>query len=358
LAARIGQPVAFDFPLHWTASSLALAGEAATVYDYPRLRIREKQLTGYGPHPWPYPPTALLIDFPLALAPYFVSLAIWLTVTLGVYLLILYKIAPHPLTIFWELTFFGTFANLVVGQNGFISGAFLGGGLLLLESSPAAAGILLGLLSYKPHLAALIPLALLAGRRWQTLIWAMVSGMALMLASGAVFGLNIWGLFLESLSSTLTDLHNQALWFYKMPSVFGALRMVGLEPSTTWIFQGATMLAAAALVVWIWSGPASLLVKGAALVVATLLFSPHIMYYDLAILAIPLAGFWWQGLTKGWLPWEKSLLLLSWTTPALNLLFSMMMVPQGPLYLAPLVILMLRRYFWEQDRAESGTLLP
>lgn len=356
LAARIERPVALDFPLHWTASYLALAGEPATVYDYARLRTLEKELTGGGPSSWPYPPTALLIVYPLALAPYFISLAIWLAVTLGLYLLVLYKIAPRPFTIFWVLTFLGTFANLAFGQNGYISAALLGGGLLFLESSPPAAGILLGLLSYKPHLAALIPLALLAGRRWRPLMWALVSGMGLILVSVAVFGVDIWRMFLESLPNTLTNLYTETTWFYKMVSVFAVVRLAGWAASTAWIFQGAAMLAAVVLVVWTWSGPASLLVKGAGLVVAILLFSPHIWYYDLTLLAIPLAGFWWQGLTKGWLPWEKMLLILSWIMPALGWFLSMeIRCTQGPLYLVPLTILLIRRYFWEQGQGwESG----
>ena len=169
LAPKIRNPIALDFPLHWTASFLALTGKSASVYDYKQLQAVEKNLTGFGPHPWPYPPTGLLVDLPLALTPYFVSLAIWLTVTLGVYLLVVYLIAPHPLTIVWSLAFLGTFENFYFGQNGFLSAALLGGGLLLLESNPLVAGLLLGLLSYKPHIFALIPLALLVGRQWRAL---------------------------------------------------------------------------------------------------------------------------------------------------------------------------------------------
>src|SRR5208337_5204160 len=62
LAPRPKTPIAQDFPLHWTASYLALAGESETVYDVPRFKAAEKDLTGLGGHPWPYPPTALLID--------------------------------------------------------------------------------------------------------------------------------------------------------------------------------------------------------------------------------------------------------------------------------------------------------
>ena len=349
-AAKIQQPVALDFALHWTASHLALAGEADKVYDYAQLRAREQELTGYGPHPWPYPPTALLLDYPLALAPYFLSLALWSAMTLALYLLVLYRIAPRPLTIFWALAFVGTFANLAFGQNGFISAALLGGGLVLLESSPLTAGILLGLLSYKPHLAVLTPLALLVGRQWRALGGAIASSALLILGSIAVFGPDIWIICLKTIPGTLANLNTEAKWFSKMPSVYATLRLAGLASPTAWFFQGAAMLLAGALVVRFWTAPTSLPVKSAALVVATLLFSPHIWYYDLPLLALPLAWFWWEGSTKGWLPGEEILLILSWIIPALSFILSAYMYPQGPLYLVPAIILLLRRYFLEQRK--------
>ena len=62
------------------------------------------------------------------------------------------------------LAFPATFINLFHGQNGFLNAALLGAALLALDRRPVVAGILFGLLSYKPHLGLLVPLALLAGR--------------------------------------------------------------------------------------------------------------------------------------------------------------------------------------------------
>jgi len=349
MAPKIKTPVATDYVLHWTASFLALAGEPAAVYDYSRLKIVEKDVTGSGPLPWPYPPTALLVDLPLALWPYFVSLAIWLTVTMGVYLLVLYQIAPHSLTILWALAFFGTFVNFAQGQNGFLSAALLGGGLVLLESTPLVGGMLLGLVSYKPQIAALIPLALLIGRRWRALAGAIASGMFLILASAVVFGYDTWAVFLKNIPGTITNLYIQPLWFAKMPSVFAASRLAGYGVTTAWIGQGVSMLVAVALLVWIWSSPASPVIRGMALVLAILLFSPHIWYYDLTILALPLAWFWWEGTTHGWLPWEQVLLISSWMIPVVSFsLATRLMVPIGPLFLVLPVILLVRRFLWEQ----------
>jgi hypothetical protein len=290
-----------------------------------------------------------LLDLPLALAPYFVSLAIWLTVTMGVYLLVVYRIAPHPLIIFWTVAFLGTFMNFYFGQNGFLSAALLGGGLLLLESRPLVGGMLLGLLSYKPHFFALIPLALLVDRQWRALGGVVVSIFGLFLASVAVFGFDIWLIFLKNTPNTIHNLHTEALWFDKMPTVFAAVRLGGYGVAWAWICQGVAMSASLALVVWIWAGSATLTLRSAALVLAILLFSPHIWYYDLPLLALPLAWFWQDGRTRGWLQGDQLLLIVSWTLPLLNFL----LVP-GPIYLLAPWILLIRRYIWEKGQEQKS----
>ena len=274
LAPRLSAPIARDFAVHWTASYLTLAGEPATVYDAPRFKEIEQELTGLGGHPFPYPPTALLIDWPLALLPYIPSVATWMLVTMGLYLLVLYRVAPQPLTLFWGLAFFGTFQNFYFGQNGFLSAALLGGGLLLLDGSPFLGGVLLGLLSYKPHLAALVPLALLAGRRWRALSGTVMAATCLILASMAILGLNTWELFLNNISHTMNNLYTQSAWFFKMPTIFAAARLAGFGVPVAWGLHGLGMLVAVGLVVWLWSVKASAAVRVAALALGTLLFSP------------------------------------------------------------------------------------
>ena len=54
----------------------------------------------------------------------------------------------------------GILANAMVGQNGFVTAALFGGALICLERRPLVAGCLIGLLSFKPHLGILFPIAL------------------------------------------------------------------------------------------------------------------------------------------------------------------------------------------------------
>jgi Glycosyltransferase family 87 len=49
--------------------------------------------------PWHYPPSFLLLVWPLALLPYPVALAVWLGLTLALLLWVVERIAPHADTL-------------------------------------------------------------------------------------------------------------------------------------------------------------------------------------------------------------------------------------------------------------------
>jgi hypothetical protein len=76
---------------------------------------------------------------------------------------------PRPETLLVALAFPAVFVNIGHGQNGFLTAALLGGALHLLDRGPWLAGVLIGLLAYKPQFGVLIPVALLAGGRWNTI---------------------------------------------------------------------------------------------------------------------------------------------------------------------------------------------
>jgi len=347
-----GDPIGGDFSLYWVASSLALKGEPVEVYQPSRILAAEEKVFGVAiPLTWQQqPPTYLLLVLPLALLPYLISLGLWLSSTLAGFILVLRRIAPHPLVIGLALAFPGTFQNLIHGQNGFLSALLLGGGLLVLDQAPLAAGLLFGLLSYKPHFAVLVPLALLAGRRWRALLsMAIVSG-GLLLASLLVLGPDVWAAYLHHLPATLQVLEtgrlagNMAITHDKVTSLLGAVLLAGGAPWLAQILQAALMLATAGLVAWVWSRKASPAVRSAVLVLGVLLFTPYELIYDLAILALPLAWLGWEGFREGWLPGEPALLFLGFLTPILvPILAKNLNLQITPLVLPMLLALALRR---------------
>lgn len=341
-----GEPVGVDFANFYLASRLALSGEPAAVYDRARF---DSYRTSFFPlqdrevFPWVYPPLFLLLMLPLALLPYLAALGVWQAVSLGLFLGTLRRLAPHPFTLLLALGFPATFINFFTAQNGFITVFLMGGGLLLLGSRPFLGGLLLGMLVYKPHLGVLVPVALLAGRGWRALLGAGASAAALALASLVVLGAETWQAYLSSIPSSVNLLDSSSLPWKLMPSVFAAARVAGADPALARLLHGAVMAGVAAAVVWTWSRRSSPYLRHSAFVLASLLFTPYLFFYDYVCLALPLAWLGWEGCQRGFGRGEKALLAIAWLSPLSMMPFQGVKLPGliCPLVLSALLVLTL-----------------
>ena len=78
-----GKPLGTDFLSFFTASELAQQGRAKDAYDVAAHWAAQQAAFGpaVGYSAFFYPPPYLLVCLPLALAPYFVSLIVWLAAT-------------------------------------------------------------------------------------------------------------------------------------------------------------------------------------------------------------------------------------------------------------------------------------
>jgi len=317
LITSSGEPVGGDFSHFYAGALLAYSGKAQEIYQDATLQTVLKETIGVRViHRWPYPPTFILLVLPLALLPYLAALGVWLLVTLSGYLFVLWRIAPCSLTLWLALAFPGTFLNFNNGQNGFLSTFFLGGGLLLLERSPFVAGLSLGLMSYKPHLAVLIPVALLVGRCWWALVGAMVSAGGLALASCLILGPEVWHNFLSDIPVSVGNLTTNILPMEKVSSFYAAVRLAGGGQTLAIIVQALVMLACLVILVWVWRRNYQPWLRNAVLVTAVLLFTPHVFYYDLALLALPLAWLGKEIYLGGGKTLEKIVLFMCWLMPA------------------------------------------
>jgi hypothetical protein len=315
-----GKPVGYDFITFWSASALALQGDAAASYDPARL-FTTSQLAvpaNRAEFIWSYPPVFHLFVLPLALFPYLASYALWSVVNFTSYLAVVRRLAPAPLALWPVLAFPGVFLNLVQGQNGGLTAALFGGAMLCLDCRPRLAGVLIGLLSYKPHLGILLPVALLCGRRWQTLGAAAITTLALVGLSAAVLGPAPWIAFADNLAFAGRVLDGGALPLHKMPSLFAALRLLDVPSAPALALHALVALAAAGLVGWLWWRQVPLPLAAAALVTGSLLVPPHINDHDLALLAVPIALLAADGHRRGWRPAEREILALAWLCPLIT----------------------------------------
>lgn len=319
---REGTAIGADFINSWGGSRLALSGHPQQVFDPAMIHVAERAaVDGQNVNlcVWFYPPTFLLIVLPLALVPYLWALAAWTLATLAAYLTVLRKIAPWKQTIWLALAFPGAWINLINGQNGFLSAALLGGGLLYLEQQPVLAGFLFGLLVIKPHLGIFLPLVLAVSRRWQCLVAAAVSSLGIIALSLLAFGPETWRIFFESLwIPRLIVLDQGEIHYYYQQSVFAVARLWGLSLRTAYTIQALMALSAALVLVWLWTGNCSYRLKAAALVICGLVATPYLFDYDLTLLGVGIAWLAVEGIDRGFLPYEKSALALAWFAPIVD----------------------------------------
>lgn len=342
-----GKPFGTDFLSFWASSSLALDGSPAAAYDFDEHAAAEAAAIGRDGLPyysWHYPPIYLLLILPLALLPYLWSLAAWLAATFAAYFMVARRIAGERETMWLLVAFPAVFVNLGHGQNGFLTAALLGGALLMLDRRPWLAGILIGLLTFKPQLGVLLPLVLMASGRWRTFAAASLTALALVGASIGAFGMETWLAFLDNVPMASAVMEDGIVGWHKMLSAFAAVRLVGGGVGAAYAIHGLVAAAAVAAVLWIWRRPADLPVKGSALVCATLLVTPFALDYDLMLLALPIGWLVTEGRRHGFMPWEGAVLAMAWLLPLISrTITEATMVPLSPIMIGALLGLIVRR---------------
>jgi hypothetical protein len=313
-----GRAKGTDFVSFWTVSAALHDGDTAEIYDPQRLAAHERALQGIDDfYAFAYPPTALLLVYPLALLPYLWSLAAWTAAGLALYLQALWRILPDRLTPLAGLAFPAVFVTLGHGQNALLSAGILASALSLLERRPIVAGALIGLLTYKPQLGLLVPVALVFGRHWRALAAAAISTLGLAALSALLFGSGVWVDFLGSTGFAKAMLEQELVSYFKMQSVFAGTRLLGGALAVAYALQAVATLLAALVVAAVWRGAAAAELRYAVLVVAGLLASPFLLDYDLMLLAPAIA---WLGAVQrrdGMRPWEATAMAAACIAPLL-----------------------------------------
>ena len=312
-----GRPLGTDFSNVWAAGLMVNAGDAAAAWDWPAHYAAQQaahhsaDVPFYG---WHYPPMFLGMAALLALLPYVPALLLWQSATLALALAVASRILPGRLALLAAFGFPAVYICLGHGQNGFLTAALLGGALLTLDRRPLVAGVLIGLLAYKPQFGLVLPVLLLAGGHHRAFAGAALTVLATVAATFAVWGWPVWQAFFDSLALTRTVVIEAAdTGAHKIMSAFAAVRLNGGPVPLAWGAQAAVTLAAVAAVGW--TARARPALRNAAAIAATLLATPYLFDYDLVALGLAIAFLVADGLDRGFLRWERSLLAFAYLTP-------------------------------------------
>jgi len=332
-----------DFALSWTVSHLLWQGQLGDIYDPPRFAAIYTALFGEnsGVPFWPYPPIALFLVAPVGLLPPFLSYLAWSVATLAVFAASVRSFFGDNRRVLMLALAPSSCANIILGQTGFVTAALLVGGLAMIDRRPLVAGLLFGLLAFKPQFGLMLPLALAAARLWKPFAAAALTALAVAAASVAAFGIAAWRSYLTVMLPFELSFseHDTSPLILKAPTLYEAARLVGTPTTFAFVLQALAALAAAGAVVWAFRRKRERSSQAAVLLVGTALASPHFHVYDMSIVSVAsvVLAETTRAQASGFA--ERLTITLAWVVPiALIALFALhvLQAPHDPYVLAAL----------------------
>lgn len=279
-----------DFLNCWAGAQLALQGRVGEIYspDYMRAvgDLVGHRLSG---HNFSYPPTLLLFVWPLGFFGYLPALLIWLAATGAAYVIaaksLLYR---HGLPWWTALLVPAVLVNVWAGHHGFVLAALWLAAFAAIDKRPALAGLLIALLTLKPHMGVLIPLVLLVRGEWRAIGVAAAATAALASVSVLMFGWQAWVDYYNWTAHLQAEMlvRERSVFFYFMPTAYVAAWLATKVLS----FAVAAQLcaAAAAVVIVVRSARSEMAWPELGLVTATATFLvlPYAFNYDMAVVGL------------------------------------------------------------------------
>ena len=279
-----------DFFGLWSFGAFVAQRPVAGIYDPLALQQFQKALDPAfsAAYPYLYPPSFLLPAIGLAVLPIGWSWCCWsagsLTLSVAATLGRCWRSAAG-LALLVAPT---TLLSLIAGQSGLLAAALLIGGLRLLPAQPWIGGALLGLLTIKPQLGVLVPVALIAARQGRAIVAACVAALCLVAATGLCLGWDIWLVWLRDIPATAAlILRNRGAVAQLMPTVSAGLFQLGLPDMPARVVQLLTAVAAA-VATWRAARRGIDATAIAVLAMGTFLVTPYAYIYDLPMVTAAL----------------------------------------------------------------------
>jgi alpha-1,2-mannosyltransferase len=183
-----GHPVGADHVQYYVVGRLVDEGDAPLIYDESTMTRRQKEIAGEGWKgylPFRYPPFYALAFAPTSRLGYLGSFLAWTALGLLCLLASGWLLGvPWRTWLLWSFCFYPVFAAFSFGQNSLLSLFVLSAAAALwLRDRPLLAGLVLGLLAFKPVIALGVGLLWIfdARRSWRGLLGIVITTGALLL---------------------------------------------------------------------------------------------------------------------------------------------------------------------------------
>lgn len=275
-----------DFVNVWTSGTLVLQGRLDLLYDIHGYRaFQDGMFDGaLRDHNYSYPPPTLLYTWIFGLLPYMAALVLWLAATGAAFVA-----AARPylkqvgLPTWVAIVTPAAIANIWAGHYGLVMGALWLGAFHLLPRRPVLAGVMIGLMLMKPHLAILAPLILIRRGDWRAFAAAAITVLLLVGASILLFGVELWEIYLTRTAVVQANMVDDVGTFFitMMPTVMPATAMLGIPYAWGWVIQALVALGAIGALLWYM--PKDSRTAGLAGGVATFLVLPYAFNYDMTV---------------------------------------------------------------------------
>ena len=180
-------------------------------------------------------------------------------------------------------------------------------------AKPLGAVFCIGALVVKPHLAILIPVALVAGRHWRAFGGAAAAVLGLLALSWLAFGTSTMLAYRQSWEVSEYLLHTgDAAFFLRQSTVYAMVWVVASAPAAVYAQAACTL--GTGIVTWrCWAGQGPLEGKLALLFAATPLATPYLFNYDLPFMIVPTC--WLVVHWQTAFAWRKPILLALYFAP-------------------------------------------
>ena len=317
-AETAGGRLGGDYPAFYAAGRLITSSDRRDMYDPARQAQMQQGLLpasndgpsnggpsgssapGQGLLYFAYPPHTALLYAPLSHLPYRVSYAVHTLLMVAATVAALALVRPmvplvdrhFAIVAIGTIAFYPMYRAITGGQNTALTLLLLAGSWRAVDADrDAVAGLLLGLLLFKPQFALpLIGLHLLA-RRWRLGASAALTAVACWGAGAALLGVGWLSRWLDSVRF-FSDLDARVNRRNAVSFLGAADTVLGVGDSRGRALGAvlALLTVVALVVVWHKRGRRDLYWPMMVALPAIVLISPHAMFYDAGLLALPLAA--------------------------------------------------------------------
>lgn len=280
-----------DFQIFYRAGRLIGSGHAGQVYSARQFAAIEEVATGthslISPFAYP-PPFALLCSF-LGSLPLGYSFLVFVVLSFAGFVITTVVLLGRASAYALVIAAPAILINLNSGQNGFMTAGLTGLFALGILRNSKWAGIPLGLMVIKPHLAVALVIFALVDRRHAVLCISFLTAVGFCLAATAFLGTSIWPDFLHGAKSASVFLGAGRFIPSRLVSLYAGLTAAQVSRQVAMAAQAFLVVGLLGSIAWFRRRSVETRVLVGLSIVASPMVSPYCYDYDLVMVGLGVA---------------------------------------------------------------------